>query len=319
MARPGFSARPGFLFLFAAIDEHPQVSDAVLATYVRLCRVAARELAGGRFIASKPWTSSAWERLAGVRLRAVLAVVAAGLALWDGDDLVLEHYDRQGEDRWRRCSEAGTLGNRLRWGNRGAISGGDQSAGRPPIKGATQQSESPPDSRRESAEHSIAEKNRTPPPVRADPAVTDPRLAAAAACGVYLDFRGEDQRPAWVAEFDRLAATPDAIAVVLREQRLPDGGTIRLPSGFAKAWDAWEAKIENRSADEQERVRRREQMTRVRAALDGHAQLPDERKAKVPAMAITYLTNALQRGRLIELDESSLRCVEGHLAQGASA
>lgn len=80
----------------------------------------------------------------------------------------------------------------------------------------------------------------------------DPRLAAAAAQGAYLDFQGEDQRAAWLVEFGDLTA--ERIAAILGAERLPNGQRIRLPSGFATA----RAMVEQREATRAKRRARTE-------------------------------------------------------------
>jgi len=103
-------ARSGFFLQFDVVDKHTDADDAALVTWLRLAVISARALNGGRFVAAKTWNPTGWARVAGVIRKEVDGTVAAGLARWEGEDLVLEHYDHQGEETWRRQSERGRIG-----------------------------------------------------------------------------------------------------------------------------------------------------------------------------------------------------------------
>jgi hypothetical protein len=103
-------ARPGFLFRFDVLDRFGSVESAVLGDWLRLNGVAARQMLGGRFAGAAPWDDRRWSRTAGVYRADVAAVVAAQLARWDGEDLVLEGYDQAGEDLYRKQSAGGAAG-----------------------------------------------------------------------------------------------------------------------------------------------------------------------------------------------------------------
>lgn len=113
-------------------------------------------------------------------------------------------------------------------------------------------------------------KRPEPPPAASNARATDPRLAAAAAAGAYLDFRGEDLTAAWAVELGEL--DPETITAVLSKERLPDGGRIRLPSGFAAALAA----VRERERD----VARRER-AKARAAAEDQAEA--DRRARAEA------------------------------------
>ncbi len=62
---------------------------------------------------------------------------------------------------------------------------------------------------------------------------TDPRLAAAAASGAYLDFKGQDMRPEWLLTLGEL--TPERITAVFAWERAQSQEIIHMPSSFAVA------------------------------------------------------------------------------------
>lgn len=119
-------------------------SDAALGAWVRLCSTSAIPLLGGRFEGAKAMRDLDWMRLAQVTRKAVQAVVAAGLAKWDGDDLVLIGYDLHGETIWRRKSDGGAKGAARKWSESHKDSHmgvPSRSADRSPIKESHQDSD----------------------------------------------------------------------------------------------------------------------------------------------------------------------------------
>jgi hypothetical protein len=103
------------------------VSDVVIGSWVRVSAYAAdveagvldehvtrhRPLGRARVVGCRLWSRRAWSSSCDTTRKAVDAVVAAGLAEWDGDDLLLDGYDVWGEVRTRkiRHSEDDAGGN----------------------------------------------------------------------------------------------------------------------------------------------------------------------------------------------------------------
>lgn len=107
-------ARPGFLCRFAVLEQYAHVDSAILGDWLRLTIVAARSMNGGRFIGSRSWDARTWARVTGLLSEDVGRVVGAGLAAWEGDDLVLDHYDHDGEALYQAQSAGGREGLRRR-------------------------------------------------------------------------------------------------------------------------------------------------------------------------------------------------------------
>src|SRR5450631_1591064 len=92
------------------------VSDAVIGSWARVSAYAAdieagetdewvtrhRPLGRARVVGCLRWTSRTWLSTCDTTRKAVDVVVSAGLAAWDGDDLILNGYDLWGEVRTRR-------------------------------------------------------------------------------------------------------------------------------------------------------------------------------------------------------------------------
>jgi hypothetical protein len=110
MARAQFMVSIEYLTTDAAAAD-----DATLGAWLRLCAKSSGALWRGRYEGAKAWKDDAWVRVAGVRRKAVQAVVASGLAAWEGADLVLAGYDLAGEELWRRKSQGGRVGNERKW------------------------------------------------------------------------------------------------------------------------------------------------------------------------------------------------------------
>ncbi len=77
----------------------------------------------------------------------------------------------------------------------------------------------------------VADKPSSKPPRKAT--TTERALEVVVAAGGYLTFRGECKRSEWMAGITD--CTHGEISDVLRNERLPDGKRIRLPSGFTNA------------------------------------------------------------------------------------
>ncbi len=92
------------------ITKHAAADDAALGAWLRLCAHCAPRLLAGRIPGAARWSEAAAMRTAGVSRSALDQVVADGLARWEGDDLVLESYDHEGEAVWKRKSVGGSSG-----------------------------------------------------------------------------------------------------------------------------------------------------------------------------------------------------------------
>ena len=91
-------------------------SAAVIGTWVRVSAYAAdveagvpdasvakhRPLGRARLTQVRTWTERAWLSTCDTTRAAVNAMVRAGLAVWDGDNLILDGYDLWGEVRTKR-------------------------------------------------------------------------------------------------------------------------------------------------------------------------------------------------------------------------
>jgi hypothetical protein len=91
-------------------------SDAVIGAWVRVSAYAAdveagkadervtrhRPLGQARVVGCRRWTRRAWLSACDTTKTAVDAFVRAGLASWNGDDLILDGYDLWGEVRTKR-------------------------------------------------------------------------------------------------------------------------------------------------------------------------------------------------------------------------
>jgi hypothetical protein len=124
------------------------VSDVVIGTWVRVSAYAAdveagvpdarvtrhRPLGRARVVGCRRWSRRAWSSSCDTTPKAVDAVVAAGLAAWDGDDLLLDGYDVWGEVRTRKIrhseDDAGGDAGRKSGENAGRESGAHPGEGR---------------------------------------------------------------------------------------------------------------------------------------------------------------------------------------------
>lgn len=84
------------------------IADAVRGNWVTLLALCAWEENGGRIDGARSWTPQQWAA-ASVTRRKAEAVVAAGLAQWDGEDLMVSRYPKADEDQCRQNRENGKL------------------------------------------------------------------------------------------------------------------------------------------------------------------------------------------------------------------
>lgn len=264
-------ARPGFLFRFDILDRFAHVDSAVLGDWLRLQASAGRALNGGRWPAAQVWDDRRWMRTAGVARADLDRVIEAGLARWDGADLVLEGYDQAGEDLYRRQSAGGRDGAAKRHGK-------ESQQGDPPRTPSkdTQQGEAARSHGQESDQHTheetqqgypathssavqcMAEQDPPPPPAAPDPAraapargganariqAVDPQAVASAIDGRSLPrllsaFCADlTDGAGWRRETHGLALGQVAHVLAWRFARRDP---IRQPSGWRKAWEAWQA------------------------------------------------------------------------------
>lgn len=244
--------------------------DAALGAWVRLHAYCAPRLNGGRMVGAKAWTKDTAVRVCGVTRRAIDSVVAAGIAEWDGEDLVLRGYDGAGEQLWQRKSHGGKTGREKQLAGTGGITptGSPQrESPRGELRGVPEpvpRGDSEGEGENESTTVTAAQRQQ---------------LAAVAAEGGYLTFKSEDIRLQWLADLD--TDTPDEIRVVMRWGRQKTGKPVRLPSLYcghradmAKAARAAveaqrsQAEQQQRRQAEREQVNERTKAASVAAAKD---------------------------------------------------
>jgi len=102
----------------AWLARHAQLPSAVVGTHLRLRGACAARLNGGRLAGAKAWTARDWFTGAHVDRDEVDAVVAAGLARWESQDLLVADYDSGPEEVYRarveRVAEARSNRDRAR-------------------------------------------------------------------------------------------------------------------------------------------------------------------------------------------------------------
>lgn len=76
-------------------------SIAARGAWVCLAGYCADEENAGRIAGAQGWCSRMWMQLAGLEAHDVATAVAAGLATWEGEDLVVAGYDRIGEEAYQ--------------------------------------------------------------------------------------------------------------------------------------------------------------------------------------------------------------------------
>jgi hypothetical protein len=109
-------ARPGFLFPFALIDALQDQPSDIVGGCLRLHALVARKASGSRVRGAKTWASSTWLQVTGLEQTKLFpALEAAGVAIWDGDDLVLAECDEHGQKVYdtRRWTAANATAVRL--------------------------------------------------------------------------------------------------------------------------------------------------------------------------------------------------------------
>jgi hypothetical protein len=88
-----------------------------LGAWVRMLTNAYRLENGGSYEESSEHSSRQWMSIAGVTTEEVETVVAAGLAEWQGVNLVIFGYDKAQQEKAQNRSKKATLANAARWGN----------------------------------------------------------------------------------------------------------------------------------------------------------------------------------------------------------
>lgn len=84
-----------------------------VGVWLRLQSFAASdEVESPRLVGARLWTHLRWVAATQCNLDDVTAAVTAGLARWDGDDLVIEGFDAEGIATVKARREAGKLGGR---------------------------------------------------------------------------------------------------------------------------------------------------------------------------------------------------------------
>lgn len=172
--------------------------DAALGAWLRLHSYCAGRLNDGRLAGAKAWSDDTTRRLCVVKRRALDAVVAAGLAQWDGQDLVLKGYDHDGQRLWQAKSTGGKTGRQKQLaGNGGGNPSGSSGRESPPGESrGVPEPEPRGDSDCEGESDAI-----TPVSDAADAADgdDDQTMKFIRSLGGHLTFRDEDKRPDWRA------------------------------------------------------------------------------------------------------------------------
>ncbi len=266
--------------------------DSTLGAWVRLHAYCAPRLNGGRIVGAKGWTRDTAPRVCGVARRSFDAMVAAGIAQWDGNDLVLLGYDGAGERMWQAKSHGGAVGRQKQIkARRDALgiptdSPVDNAPGTPRgVPGAEPQgiargdSESEGESENDTAA-AAAVPDRTP----------DPRLAAVAAEGGYLDFKDQDLRPQWIAD---LGEDPiEKIREVMRWGRQRSNAPVRMPSAYCTHRKALAERKRQEIERQRQRVEQETQRTQERAEQDERAKRAAEYQARQRAEIAALLALA---------------------------
>ena len=162
-------------------------SDAVIGTWVRVSAYAAdveageadervtrhRPLGRARVVGCRRWTRRAWLSACDTTKTAVDAVVRAGLASWNDDDLILDGYDLWGEERTRRIRHSADDAGGDAGQESGRNSGGN--AGEHPAEGRGEEGKG--DVGRGNVPEGSEAGRRAPPledPMPGSPTTTDP-------------------------------------------------------------------------------------------------------------------------------------------------
>lgn len=92
---------------FRACPQWQEATNAVRGAWTALAGHCADEELGGRIRGCRTWARSWTTKCDGITADDVSTVVVAGLARWDGDDLVVEGYDLIGEQSYQATRERG--------------------------------------------------------------------------------------------------------------------------------------------------------------------------------------------------------------------
>ncbi len=236
---------------------------------------------GGVIALARGYTDAQWMSLAQLRTRDVEAAVSALLLSWNANDLHIEGYDCRGEGLCLLRRQQGKVG--------GMKSGATRREQRSTWHEGKGKADAKPNGEANGSPLLRHDDEPSPDQPRPDQAATaaaheaDPRLEAAAAAGAYLDWEGENQRPAWLLVIGDM--TPEQVTSILSTERLPDGRRIRLPSGFEAAVLAVAARVaETRRIERTALTRRQEQERAAEAAAKAEAERPArEERARAAA------------------------------------
>jgi hypothetical protein len=88
---------------------------SIRGTWISLFGVALEHETRGRLLGARDWTDREWFIATGDSLSDVEAVASVGLAVWDGDDLIVAGYDPDSELAARTRSETAKRAIKARW------------------------------------------------------------------------------------------------------------------------------------------------------------------------------------------------------------
>lgn len=328
--RDQFMVSIGFL-----TKEATTASDQALGAWLRLCAYSAPRLLGGRLAGAQGWDAATWARVAGTTRRTADGLIAAGLARWDGKDLVLHGYDLHGEVVWQKKSQGGRAGNDRRW----SATTQKQSPTGTPVSESS--SDSDDNSDRSPNRRSVAlrsESDASPSTVTDDPGASDPRLATVVLEGGWLEFKGKDLTQDWLVAIK--GQTAEQIVEVMAWGRARTGGPIHFPgpTGYegqrramadarraAAAAERQRQEAEANRVQESERVKRQQVADQESRAVVGAllAILRDDpngwtdRLTPAQATAISRLRDAYEGGRRLTLMLATTRDLPDGLLEQA--
>ena len=95
-------------------------SEALLGAWLRLAAFCSAQFNGGRIVDCRGWNKDQWPRMTRLSRQQITALGAAQLVLWEGDDLVVQGYDHEGDAIWAKKSRGGILGNQRKKAKREA-------------------------------------------------------------------------------------------------------------------------------------------------------------------------------------------------------
>lgn len=248
---------------------------AARGAWVSVAGYCADEENGGRIAGAKAWTTRLWMQRAGVTAEEVADAVAAHLATWDGDDLVVGGYDLVGEKTYQARRQGGRdaspPGINPRTGEpaRGTRTGNPSGQPTPepirvqdgePIRATRAGNPSPTP---QSPVSSLHEPETLPSPPSSDVSPRTPAKPAPARGGANARIQAVDPQEVasaiagrslprllaafcadltdgagWRRETNGLALGQVAHVLAWRFARRDP---IRQPSGWRRAWEAWQA------------------------------------------------------------------------------